>query len=176
MALMSQKKRRIVAGVAFIAAVGLLLLTASGALAGGPPVVTESTHVINETSTDVDVYPCTWATGRDHTHRERSHPLPRVGRRDRPHHGDAPRHLLGRPPPRGRQIPDATGTTVAWFGGNGELLEGGAFCKAQTAFTLNIKGTNADGTTFGFNVNGNAVFDRSGTPKLGFSKESARCR
>ena len=36
---MSQTKRRIGPGVALVAAVGLLLLTAGGALAQGPPVV-----------------------------------------------------------------------------------------------------------------------------------------
>lgn len=74
-------------------------------------------------------------------------------------------------------IPDATGTTVVWFGGNGALLEdGSATGKAQTAFTLNGIGTNADGTTFGFHQNGNVVFDPSGTPKLEFFKESPRCK
>jgi hypothetical protein len=172
---MSQKKRRIVAGVAFIAAVGLLLLTASGALAGGPPVLNESTHVINETSTDVDVYPCTGqpaeitltesgvihvlalADGTVHiTGTLRGTFLADL----LPGDGNSGRHRH-----HGRLVRRKWGTA-----------RGGAFCKAQTAFTLNIKGTNADGTTFGFNVNGNAVFDPSGTPKLGFSKESARCR
>jgi hypothetical protein len=74
-------------------------------------------------------------------------------------------------------IPDATGTFVVWFGGNGMLLEeGGEFGKAQSAFTMNGQGTNADGTTFIFHQNGNTVFDAAGAPKLDVFKTRAHCR
>jgi hypothetical protein len=53
-------------------------------------------------------------------------------------------------------IPEVTGRTTTWFGGNGLLNEDGtASGKAQTAFTLNGKGTNAEGSTFSFHQSGN---------------------
>jgi hypothetical protein len=168
---MSQK-RRIVSGVA---AAGLLLLTAGGALAQGPPVVNEVVRVVEETSTDIDVHPCTGEPA-ELTFTE-SGVIHFAG------FADGTVHFTGTLrgtffadalPTDG--IPDATGTTVVWFGGNGALLEdGSAFGTAQSAFTLNGQGTNADGTRFGFHQNGNVVFDPSGTPKLEFFKEQTRC-
>lgn len=173
---MSQMKRRIVPGVALVAAAGLLLLTAGGALAQGPPVVNQTDHVVNETSTTIGVHPCTGQPA-EFTVTE-SGVIHFVGFADGTVHFTGTLHgtfSADALPTDG--IPDATGTTVVWFGGNGLLLEeGGAFGKAQTAFTLNGKGTNADGTTFGFHQNGNVVFDPSGTPKLEFFKERTRCR
>jgi hypothetical protein len=178
-ALMSQKKRRIVPGVALVAlvaAAGLLLLTAGGALAQGPPIVNQTDRVVNETSIFEDVHPCTGASGEI--------TLTESGVIHFSAFADGTVHFTGTLrgtfsfdalPTDG--IPDATGTTVVWFGGNGLLNEDGtASGKAQSAFTLNGMGTNADGTTFGFHQNGNAVFDPSGTPKLEFFKERTRCR
>ena len=172
---MSLKKRRVGIAVGLVAA-ALVLLTAAGALAMGPPVVNDTVHVVNEISTDIDVHPCT------------GQPAELIFTESGVIHfaafADGTVHFTGSLrgtfsadalPTDG--IPDATGTTVVWFGGNGALLEdGSAFGKAQTAFTLNGKGTNADGTTFGFHQNGNVVFDPSGTPKLEFFKERTRCR
>jgi hypothetical protein len=46
-----------------------------------------------------------------------------------------------------RGTPDATGTFTSWFGGNGLLNEDGSVSgKAQSAFTFNGRGTNADGS------------------------------
>jgi hypothetical protein len=172
---MGQKKRRIVFVAVLGAAASVLLLTAGGALAQGPPVVNDTEHVINETSTSIDVHPCTGqAVELTITESGVIHFMA---------FADGTVHFTGTLrgtfsadalPTDG--IPDATGRTVVWFGGNGALLEdGGAFGKAQTAFTLNGKGTNADGTTFGFHQNGNVVFDPTGTPKLEFFKERTRC-
>lgn len=171
---MSPKKRKIVPFVT-LAAAALVLLTATSALAQGPPVVNDTTHVIDETSTGVDVHPCTGqAAVLTFTESGVIHFMA---------FADGTVHFTGTLrgtfsadalPTDG--IPDATGTTVVWFGGNGALLEdGSAFGKAQTAFTLNGQGTNADGTRFGFHQNGNVVFDPSGTPKLEFFKERTRC-
>jgi hypothetical protein len=57
---------------------------------------------------------------------------------------------------------DATGSFVVWFGGNGLLVEdgsigGAATGRAQTAFTWSGSGVNADGSTFRWHANGNAV-------------------
>jgi hypothetical protein len=171
---MSPKKRRIVPYIE-LAAAALFLLTPASALAQGPPVVNDTVHVIDETSTSVDVHPCTGQTAElSFTESGVIHFMA---------FADGTVHFTGTLrgtfsadalPTDG--IPDATGTTVVWFGGNGELLEdGSAFGKAQTAFTLNVQGTNADGTRFGFHQNGNVVFDPSGTPKLEFFKERTRC-
>jgi hypothetical protein len=172
---MSPKKRKIVPFVT-LAAAALLLLTPASAFAQGPPVVNDTVHVIDETSTGVDVHACTGqAAELTFTESGVIHFMA---------FADGTVHFTGTLrgtfsadalPTDG--IPDATGTTVVWFGGNGALLEDGtAFGKAQTAFTLNVQGTNADGTRFGFHQNGNVVFDPSGTPKLEFFKERTRCR
>jgi hypothetical protein len=172
---MGQRKRRIVTVAVLGAAASVVLLTAGGALAQGPPVVNQTDHVIDETSTGIDVHPCT-GQAAELTSTESGVIHLTVFADGTVHftgtlHGTFSADAL---PADG--IPDATGTTVVWFGGNGALLEdGGAFGKAQSAFTLNGKGTNADGTTFGFHQNGNVVFDPSGTPKLEFFKERARC-
>jgi hypothetical protein len=173
---MSLKKRGIVAAIGLVATAGLLLATGGIASAQGPPVVNQTDHVVDETSTSIDVHPCTGEPG-ELTLTE-SGVIHFAAFADGTVHFTGTLHgtftfdLLATD-----GIPDATGTTVVWFGGNGMLLEdGSAFGKAQTAFTLNGKGTNADGTRFGFHQNGNVVFDPSGTPKLEFFKERTRCR
>jgi hypothetical protein len=171
---MSQKKR-IVSGAAALAAAGLTLLTAGGALAQGPPVVNEIVRVVGETSTDIDVHPCT-GEAAELTFTD-SGIIHFAGFADGTvHFTGTLRGTFSADALPTDGIPDATGTTVVWFGGNGALLEdGGAFGKAQSAFTLNAQGTNADGTRFGFHQNGNVVFDPSGTPKLEFFKARTRC-
>src|SRR5688500_10065555 len=44
---------------AALAIVGLLSLASSTALAGGPPVVNTTEHLVDEPSTFIDVHPCT---------------------------------------------------------------------------------------------------------------------
>jgi hypothetical protein len=171
---MSQKKR-IVSGAAALTAAGLTLLTAGGALAQGPPVVNEIVRVVGETTTDIDVHPCT-GEAAELTFTD-SGIIHFAGFADGTvHFTGTLRGTFSADALPTDGIPDATGTTVVWFGGNGALLEdGGAFGKAQSAFTLNAQGTNADGTRFGFHQNGNVVFDASGTPKLEFFKARTRC-
>lgn len=171
---MSQKKTRR-AGAALVALAGLLLLSATSAFAKGPPLVNQTDHVVNETSVQIDVHPCTGQPAEL--------TLTESGVIHFSAFADGTVHLTGTLrgsfsadalPTDG--IPDATGTTIVWFGGNGMLLEeGGAFGKAQSAFTLTIKGTNADGSTFSVHQNGNVVFDPDGSPKLEFFKTRTRC-
>jgi hypothetical protein len=152
-----------------------MLVTAGGALAQGPPVVNEIVRVVDETSTDIDVHPCTGQPAEL--------TVTESGIIHFSAFSDGTVHFTGTLrgtftadalPTDG--IPDASGRTVVSFGGNGALLEDGtAFGKAQSAFTLNVQGTNADGTRFGFHQNGNVVFDPAGTPKLEFFKERTRC-
>jgi hypothetical protein len=137
--------------------------------------VNDTNHIVNETSTSVDVHPCTGQPAELTT--TESGVIHFMAFADGSVHFTGTLHgtfSADALPADG--IADATGTTVVWFGGNGALLEDGtAFGRAQTAFTLSGKGTNADGTAFGFHQNGNVVFDPAGTPKLEFFKERTRC-
>jgi hypothetical protein len=169
---MSPRTRRRIPLVA-LAAVGLLLSTAASALAKGPPIVNETDHFINETSTEVDVHPCTGEAAEV--------TIVQSGVIHFSAFADGTVHFTGTLrgtfsadalPTDG--IADATGRFVVWFGGNGLLLEeGGAVGKGVGSFTLNGKGTNADGSRFSFHQNGHTVFDADGVPKLDFFK--ARC-
>jgi hypothetical protein len=172
---MSHKNGKLVPRAALLAVVGLLLATAGGALAQGPPIVNQTDHIVDETSTNVDGHPCTGEpaeltvteSGVIHLSIFADGTVHFTGTL----HGRFSADAL---PTDG--IPDATGRVVIWFGGNGMLLEdGSAVGKAQSAFTLNGKGTNADGTTFSFHQNGNVVFDATGEPKLEFFKTHSRC-
>jgi hypothetical protein len=160
-----------------LAAAGLtvgLLAFATSAFAAGPPVVNQTDHFVNETSTDLDVHPCTGApveltlveTGVIHFAAFADGTVHFTGTLRGTFSADAL-------PTDG--VPDATGSFTTWFGGNGLLLEeGGATGRAQSAFTLSGRGTNADGSTFSFHQNGNTVFDEAGVPKLDFAKSSCR--
>ncbi len=172
---MSHRNRNLVTSATLLAVLGLLLATAGRALAQGPPIVNQTDHIVDETSTSIDVHPCTGEpveltvteSGVIHLSIFADGTVHFTGTL----HGRFSADAL---PTDG--IPDATGRTVIWFGGNGMLLEdGSAVGKAQSAFTLNGKGTNADGTTFGFHQNGNVVFDATGEPKLEFFKTRSRC-
>ena len=171
---MSQRKTRR-AGVALAVISGLLVFSVTSALAQGPPIVNQTDHIVNETSTAIDVHPCTGEPAEL--------TLTESGVIHFSAFADGTVHFTGTLrgtfsadalPTDG--IPDATGTTIVWFGGNGKLLEdGSAFGKAQSAFTSTIKGTNADGSTFRVHQNGNVVFDPDGNPKLEFFKTRTRC-
>jgi hypothetical protein len=171
---MSQKKTRR-AGFAFVVVVGLLLLSAASAFANGPPVVKTTERLVNETSTTIDAHPCTGQPAEL--------TLIQSGVIHFSAFGDGTVHFTGTLrgtfsadalPADG--IPEATGRFVEWFGGNGLLLEeGGAVGKAVGSFTLNGRGTNADGSSFSFHQNGHTVFDATGVPKLDFFKVRANC-
>ena len=165
--------RRSLLAAGLLVVVGLLAFGTS-AFAKGPPVVNQTDHIVNETSTQDDVHPCTGVpveltlveTGVIHFSAFADGTVHFTGTLRGTFSADAL-------PADG--VPDATGTFTTWFGGNGVLLEeGGAIGKAQNAFTLNGRGVNADGSTFRFHQNGNTVFDENGVPKLEFFK--ARCR
>lgn len=172
---MSQK-RTIVQSAALAAVVGLLLATAGGAFAQGPPVVKVTERLVNETSTNIGVHPCTGQpveltlveSGVIHFSAFADGTVHFTGTLRGTFSADAI-------PANG--TPDATARFVTWFGGNGMLLEeGGAVGKGEGSFTFNGKGTNADGSTFSFHQNGHAVFDADGLPKLDFFKARSRCR
>jgi hypothetical protein len=171
---MRQKKTRR-AGVALLAISGLLVFSVASALAQGPPIVNQTDHIVNETSTDIDVHPCTGEPAELTV--SESGVIHFVAFADGTVHFTGTLHgtfSADALPTDG--IPDATGTSIVWFGGNGKLLEdGGAFGKAQAAFTSTIRGTNADGSTFRVHQNGNVVFDPDGNPKLEFFKTRTRC-
>jgi hypothetical protein len=165
--------RKSLTAAGLLVVVGLLAFGTS-ALAMGPPVVNQTDHEVNETSTQLDVHPCTGVPVEL--------TLVETGVIHFSFFADGTVHITGTLrgtfsadvlPADG--VPDVTGTFTTWFGGNGLLLEeGGATGKAQAAFTLNGRGVNADGSTFRFHQNGNTVFDENGVPKLDFSKASCR--
>jgi hypothetical protein len=171
---MSRSRRCL--GLAPVAVAGLLLVTAAGAFAKGPPVVNQTDHVVDETTIEVDVHPCTGQPAE--LTLSESGVIHFSGFADGTVHFTGTLHgtfSADYLPTDG--IPDVTGTAIVRFGGNGKLLEeGGAFGRAQTAFTRTIKGVNADGTRFSVHENGNAVFDPDGEPKLEFFKSRTRCR
>ena len=156
-------------------ALGSALLVAAPAAAQGPPVENSTEHVVNETDTFIDVHPCTGQAAEITTVDN--------GVIHFAAFADGTVHFTGTLrstfsadllPADG--TPDATGRTTTWFGGNGLLNEDGtAFGKAQTAFTFNGRGTNADGSTFTFHQNGNTVFDPNGVPKVDVFHEPAHC-
>jgi hypothetical protein len=156
-----------------LAVVGLLAFGTS-AFAMGPPVVNETDHVVNETSTQNDVHPCTGEPVEL--------TLVESGVIHFSAFADGTVHITGTLrgtfsadtlPADG--VPDATGTFTTWFAGNGLLLEeGGATGKGEVAFTLNGRGANADGSTFSFHQNGHTVFDENGVPKLDFFRSHCR--
>jgi hypothetical protein len=155
------------------AGVGLLLALAgaSGASASGPPVVKETTAVVNELEVTTDAHPCTgqpaqWTIINNGT-------IHFTAFADGTVHFTGLLHLTlvidlldpqtGLPD----GSPDATGTATDAFGGNGALNEDGtAFGKGEDSFSLNGRGTNADGSRFNFQLSGHHVFDSAGNLKL----------
>ena len=166
--------RRPVAVIAL--ALGAPLLAAAPAAAQGPPVENTTDHIVNETSTFVDVHPCTGQeaeitvieNGVIHFAAKADGTVHFTGTLRATFSAD----LL---PADG--TPDATGRYTTWFGGNGLLNEDGtASGKAQTAFTFNLRGTNADGSTFRSHQNGNTVFDPNGVPKVDVFHDRVSCQ
>jgi len=155
------------------AGVGLLLAltAATGALAGGPPVVHEKTAVVNDLEITTDVHPCTgqpaqWTIINNGT-------IHFTAFADGTVHFTGLLHLTlvidlldpvtGLPD----GTPDATATATDAFGGNGALNEdGSAFGKGEDSFALNGRGTNANGSRFNFHLSGHHVFDSAGNLKL----------
>lgn len=157
-----------------LAIAGVLALGASSALAGGPPVVNTTDHLVDVTETFIDAHPCTGQpaevtvieTGVIHFLAFADGTVHSTGTLRGSFSGD----LL---PTDG--IPDATGWFTESFASNGAITEtGSAFGKAVTTFTLNGQLTNADGSSARFHVMAHAVFDEDGSPKLSFLK--AHCQ
>jgi len=167
-----RRHRRVIVGLVL----GAPLLAAAPAAAHGPPEENTTQHIVNETSTDIDVHPCTGQpaeltiveSGVIHFAAFADGTVHFTGTL----RGTFSADLL---PADG--TPDATGRFTTWFGGNGLLNEDGtAAGKAQTAFTFNGGGTNADGSTFSFHQNGNTVFDPNGIPKVDVFHARVNCR
>jgi hypothetical protein len=166
--------RRYLLASAFCVLAGALSV-ATPAAAQGPPVERSTERIVNETDTFIDVHPCTGQPAEVSTVDN--------GIIHFAAFADGTVHFTGTIrstfsadllPTNG--TPDATGRVVTWFGGNGLLNEDGtASGKAQTAFTFNGRGTNADGSTFTFHQNGNIVFDPNGDPKVEVFRERAHC-
>jgi hypothetical protein len=155
---------------------GTALLAATPAAAQGPPVVNTTDHIVNETSTFIDVHPCTG--------QEAEITVVENGVIHFAAKADGTVHFTGtlRATFSADLLPangttDASGRYTTWFGGNGLLNEDDtASGKAQTAFTFNLRGTNADGSTFSSHQNGNTVFDPTGVPKVDVFHDRVGCQ
>jgi hypothetical protein len=165
--------RRHLLATTFLALGGAFFATP--AVAQGPPIENSTQHIVNVTDTDVGVHPCTGEPAQFTI--VQSGVIHFVALADGTVHitgtlrGTLSIDLL---PAHG--TPDATGTFTSWFGGNGLLNEDGSVSgKAQSAFTFNGRGTNADGSTFSFHQSGNTVFDPNGVPKLDVFHERTHC-
>lgn len=162
---MTSRHCLVLAGVIAVA-----LLSATAGFAKGPPVVNETRHVVNETQTFTDVDPCTGADAEitiTFSGVEHATILPDgTGHFTETSRGTFSFDLL---PTDG--VPDATGTFVDWDGGNGMFdQDGNPIGKAEFAFTLNGRGTRADGSTFSFHNNGHVVTDADAHVKVAFFK------
>ena len=154
---------------------GAALVSGASTVAAGPPVVNTTQQIVDETSTFVDVHPCTG--------QEAQITVVENGVIHFAAFADGTVHFTGtlRGTFTADLLPvdgtsDATGAYTTWFGGNGLLNEDGtAAGQAQTAFTFNLRGTNADGTTVRSHQNGNTVFDPSGEPKVNVFHDHVNC-
>jgi hypothetical protein len=149
---------------------------AAPAAAQGPPAENTTQHLVDETSTFIDIHPCTGQeaeinvveNGVIHFSAFANGTVHFTGTIRATFTAD----LL---PADG--TPDVTGRYTTWFGGNGLLNEDGtATGKAQTAFTFNLQGTNADGSTVRTHQNGNTVFDPNGVPKVNVFHDHVNCQ
>jgi len=158
------------------AAVAALFLTGTAAAqAAGPPVESWTAHVVDEVDVTLDVHPCTGQAAELTT--VMSGVIHFVAQAD----GNV--HITGTLygtysadalPTDGS--PDATGSFVATFGGNGLLLEGGeAVGRAVLRFTDFGTINNADGSTDQWRDNGVTVYDGDGLPRLDIFHEALRC-
>jgi hypothetical protein len=158
------------------ALVAAFFLTGTAAAqAAGPPIESWTVHVVDEVDVTTDVHPCT-GQAAELTAVE-SGVIHFVAQ------GDGTVHIAGTL--RGTYsadalptdgTPDATGTFVATFGGNGLLLEGGeAVGKAVVHSSVSGTILNADGSTEGLHRNGVTVYDGDGLPRLDIFHEVLRC-
>lgn len=164
--------------LALLALTGLLLVGAPGASAAGPPVIKQTTAVVNELEVTNEAHPCTgqpaqWTIINNGT-------IHFTAFADGTVHFTGLLHLTlaidlldpvtGLPD----GTPDATGTATDAFGGNGALNEDGtAFGKGEDHFALNGHSTNADGSKFSFHISGHHLFDSAGNIRLDHFR--ARC-
>jgi hypothetical protein len=154
-----------------LAVAGLLLIGAPGAPAAGPPVVKETTAVVDELEVVSAAHPCTgqpaqWTiinNGKIHFAAFADGTVHFTGLLHLTLVIDLLDPVTGLPD----GTADATGAATDAFGGNGSLNEDGtAFGKAQERFAVNGRGTNRDGSRFRFHLSGHHVFDSAGNAKL----------
>jgi hypothetical protein len=174
----SSTRRRLLALFAALASgVGAALVAAASVAAQGPPIVNETMHFADEVDVFVDVNPC-----------KRSQAVEITSSNTGVIHftvfADATAHVTG----TGRSTvswdflptdgtPDATGSSVFWFGSNGEvdLDTGEGFGKGEKAFTFSLRLILADGTRIRVHRVGHIVFNATGVEKISFEKLTAHC-
>jgi hypothetical protein len=161
-----------------LAVAGLLLIGTPSASAAGPPVIKQTTAVVNELEVVSEAHPCTgqpaqWTivnNGNIHFAAFADGTVHFTGLLHLTLAIDLLDPVTGLPD----GTPDATGTATDAFGGNGALNEDGtAFGKGEDHFALNGRGTNADGSKFRFHISGHHLFDSAGNIRLDHFR--ARC-
>jgi hypothetical protein len=156
---------------------GLALFAAVTASAGGPPIVNETDHFANEPDVFVDVNPCDPTQEVEVTSSDTGVIHFTVFADGTVHFTGTVRSTVSVDVLPTDGTPDATGSTVTWFGSNGKIDPdtGEPFGKGESTFTFSGQVTFADGTRISFHQVGHVVFDASGIVKLEFFKESAHC-
>jgi hypothetical protein len=168
---------RFVRVLALLVIVGMALVAAVNVSAQGPPVVNETMHFANVPDVFVDVNPCDPIQEVEITSIDSgvTHFLL---------FADGTVHITGTVrsdvsidflPTDG--VPDATASTVVWFGSNGKLDPdtGEPFGKAESTFTFSGRITFTDGTRISFHEVAHVLFDATGVEKISFDRLKTHC-
>jgi hypothetical protein len=153
----------------------LLVSGTAAAQAAGPPVESWTEHIDGEVGTFTDVHPCTGQVAE--LTAVQSGVIHFVAKADGTVHISGSLHgtyTADVLPTDG--VPDATGTFMATFSGNGLLVEGGEpVGKAVLTSTEGGTIVNPDGSTDRWHSNGVTVYDGEGLPKLNILHEVLHC-
>jgi hypothetical protein len=163
--------------LAALAVIAVALFAATAAFAGGPPIVNETDHFANVPDVFVDTNPCDPSQEVEVTSID-------TGVTHFLLFADGTVHITGTVrstvsvdvlPTDG--TPDATGSTVVWFGVNGKINPdtGEPFGNGESTFTFSGHLTFADGTRISFHEVAHVLFDANGVVKVEFDKFKAHC-
>jgi hypothetical protein len=163
--------------LAMVVIAGLALFAAAGASAGGPPISNETEHFANEPDVFVDVNPCDPSQEVEVTSSDTGVIHFTVFADGTVHFTGTVRSTVSIDLLPTDGTPDATGTTVTWFGSNGkiDLDTGEAFGKGESTFTNSGHVTFTDGTRISFHEVAHVLFDLNGVEKVEFDKVTTHC-
>jgi hypothetical protein len=163
--------------LAMVVIAGLALFASLGASAGGPPIANETEHFANEPDVFVDVNPCDPSQEVEVTSIDTGVTHFTVFADGTVHFTGTVRSTVSIDVLPTDGVPDATGTTVVWFGSNGkiDLDTGEAFGKGESTFTFSGHLTFTDGTRISFTDVAHILFDINGVEKVEFDKVKTHC-